>query len=275
MEYVILIPTLFKYYEQIAAQLDAANICSYFYADAFMAHRFWYSYDRVSCMLADELSKASYWGAIYGLMSGDNTFVTKDPSPNYFALREFASAEGEIIVDVGAYVGDTIEEYLKKASGNVKIYAFEPFKSAINKLTERVKRLEREWMLDDNAIEIIPAGVGSETRTLRFSAENPSMLKIDAQGETTIPVYSLDDFFKDKPTFTLLKADIEGGEMDMLIGAKEIIKQYKPKMTICIYHSPQDFARIAEYIHSLVPEYRFNVRSHYSNYKDTVLYCTL
>jgi len=274
-EYIIFIPTLFKYYEQITAQLEATYNSIYFYADAFMAHRFWESYDKVACMLADELSKISYWGAIYGLMSGDNSFVTRDPSPNYFALREFGSTESEIIVDAGAYVGDTIEEYLKKASGKVKIYAFEPFKSVIDKLTERVKRLEKEWMIDDNAIEIISAGVGSETKTLRFSTGNSSMLKPDEHGEITMSIYSLDDFFKDKPAFTLLKADIEGGELDMLIGAQKIIKQHKPKMTICIYHSPQDFARIVEYIHTLVPEYRFYVRSHWSNYQDTILYCTL
>jgi hypothetical protein len=101
------------------------------------------------------------------------------------------------------------------------------------------------------------------------------MLQPDEQGEITLPIYSLDDFFKDRQPFTLLKADIEGGEMDMLKGAQEMIKRYKPKMTICIYHSPQDFARIIEYIHTLVPEYRLYVRSHYSDYKETILYCII
>jgi len=274
-DYIILIPTLYKYYQQISAQLDAVNICSYIYADAFIAHRFWESYDKVACMLADELSKISYWGAIYGLMTGDNTFVTTESSPDYFGIREFASVESEIIVDAGAYVGDTVEEYIKRSGGNVKIYAFEPFKSVFYKLTERVKRLEREWMIADNAIEIISAGVGIETNTIRFSFENSTMLRIDEHGEMTQSVYNLDDFFKDKPAFTLLKADIEGGEMEMLIGAQKMIKQNKPKMSICIYHSPQDFARIAEYIHTLVPEYNFYVRSHCCNYKGTILYVTL
>jgi hypothetical protein len=88
-------------------------------------------------------------------------------------------------------------------------------------------------------------------------------------------LYGLDDFFKDKPPFTLLKADVDGAEQAMLDGASEIIRTHKPQMAISIYHSPLDFAQIAEFVRDLVSEYRLYVRSCRKDYYDTILYCVV
>ena len=274
-EYIILIGTAYKYYKQIAAQLDEAGISLYFNAEAFLTCWKLDRYVEVAAMLEDELSKTSYWGAIYGLITGNNSFITQDTAAQYFGVREFGFGDSEIIVDLGAYVGDSVEEYVKKSLGQViKIYALEPDKKLINKIEKRVSRLVSEWGLRYNAIEIISAGVGAKTETLRFS-ENEWMLTSLSNDEEsiTLPIYSLDDFFKNKIPFTLLKADIEGAEMEMLKGACEMIKKHKPKMAISIYHSSLDFVRIAEFVRSMVPEYRLYVRSHGYDYRDTVLYC--
>ena len=256
-------------------QLETADITSFIHAHAFIVYQMFELYDKISDILADELSKTSYWGAIYSLITGENRFIIPDSRTQYFGLPEFSINENEIIADIGAYVGDTTEEYITRSSDNVKLYAFEPSQEALDKLQKRVSRLEQEWLLRENAIEIIPAGVGVETTTANFSNTNSIMLKIDKYGEIAISIYSLDDFFKDKSPFTLLKADIEGGEMDMLKGAKEIIKRYNPKMAVCIYHSPKDFIQIAEYIHTLVPMYRFYVRCYFDDYQQTILYCVI
>ena len=69
-----------------------------------------------------------------------------------------------------------------------------------------------------------------------------------------------------------LKADIESYELDMLFGAKNLIIKNRPKIAICIYHSPGDMFEIINYLHSLVPEYKFIIRHHSTCLQETVLY---
>jgi FkbM family methyltransferase len=277
-EYIILISSTLENNSQISLQLDSYGISSYFLANAFIVSHLWERYKNVVSLLEDDLSRASYWGAIYSLATENSDFIIRDPAPCYFGLREFSQTDGEVIVDAGAYVGDTVEEYIRRAtSGNIKIYAFEPYHAVLTKLNQRIKRIYQEWFIGDDKIKVISAGVGAETKMHCFSNENPTMLRPDIYGggEYTLQIHSLDDYFKDKLPYTLLKADIEGGEMDMLKGAAKTIQLYKPKMTLCIYHSPHDFAQIAEYVKSLVPEYKLYIRSHYCDYRDTVLYCAV
>ena len=271
-EYAVLIPTMAKYYFQIAEQLKINGISMYMHDLAFCACQLWNRYKRVLYLLEDEQSKLAYLGAIYSMLTFDNTFIQYEKE-HYFALRQFVCGEIDTIVDAGAYVGSTTENYVKCTNAGIKIYAFEPYDKVLTKLNARIERLKREYLLEDDDIVIVPSGVGKETKKVSFSKANPLMLKPDEKGDMELLVYSLDDYFKDKKPFTILKADIEGGELDMLKGASEMIKCHKPKMALSIYHSPEDFAIIAEFIHSLVPEYKMAVRNHYHNYQETVLYC--
>lgn len=89
--------------------------------------------------------------------------------------------------------------------------------------------------------------------------------------ENRIRTVSLDGYFKGKKV-TTIKADIEGKEADMLLGAQKTIKQWKPLLAISIYHKPSDLFRIYEWIDALGQGYRFAVRCHIADGNDTVLY---
>ncbi len=54
-----------------------------------------------------------------------------------------------------------------------------------------------------------------------------------------------------------LKLDIEGAELNTLMGAVETIKKFKPKLAIALYHSAEDFDTIPRFIHSLGLGYKF------------------
>ena len=60
-----------------------------------------------------------------------------------------------------------------------------------------------------------------------------------------------------------------------LEGAQNLIRNYKPKLAICIYHKPEDTIDIPAYIKSLVPEYRLWIRHYSWSPAETVLYAKI
>lgn len=177
--------------------------------------------------------------------------------------------EGETFVDAGVLNLATsyrfAEECDKHGIIDYKIYAFEPDKQSYqNCLKIKEKHLEKR-------INLYNLGLWSSNMSLGFSHQELGASHVtDNEDFDKIDVVSLDGFIKDKITF--IKMDIEGAELEALKGCSDIIKQYKPKLAICVYHKKEDIIEIPRYIKELVPEYKLYLR-HYSNYEtDTVLY---
>lgn len=65
--------------------------------------------------------------------------------------------------------------------------------------------------------------------------------------------------------------DIEGSELDVLYGAKDIILKDKTKLAISIYHKTDTSGELS-FIYSIHPVYKFYVLNHHDTWNDTVLY---
>lgn len=230
-----------------------------------------YFYDERSKEIFDTILYCKYNGAINKLAD----IFEKD---HYFAINNFLSdSKKQIFVDLGAYVGDTVEKFVENCEGIFdKIYAFEPGNNQFIAMNSRVNRLIEEWAINKESIVLEKLGVSNINKEVFFDV-NCDILSnniTDNETDTKIKVVSLDNYFDGNP-ITFLKSDIEGEELNMLKGASETIKKYKPKMAISIYHKPDDFFTIPEFIKSLVPEYKFYLRHHSITYAETVLYCCI
>lgn len=232
--------------------------------------------------LEDDLSKATYANLILARMgkAKQNQELVR-PNRPYFEVPEFTKIKfDEVFVDCGAYVGDTIEQFLTVRLGEVKkVFAFEPSDRTFRALKVRTDRLIAEWGLYDDQIKLVKAGVGEEVyhTKLKTTMKNDYATcaifsekhKCTQMGDVT--VYAIDAYFAKEP-ISFLKADIEGYEWKMIHGAKQVIKRDRPKIAVCIYHSAFDMYRIALKLKELCPEYKFAVRQHYCDIWDTVLY---
>lgn len=56
------------------------------------------------------------------------------------------------------------------------------------------------------------------------------------------------------------KIDIEGAEKQALIGSTMVIRKYKPKLAICLYHKPDDIFEIPETILNIDSSYKFDFK---------------
>lgn len=241
---------------------------------------------KVYDMLEDDRSKEVFSEIIHmGLSKKEQIDEIYYDDNQYFALKQFSfkvfDSSPAIYVDAGAFVGDTAEEIICRRYGSFNnIYCFEPGERTFKALTTRMNRLKQEWAIEDNVIECINAGLGKQTTKLLFAqgaySGMPGSGTYFAEGPDCVemPVYSLDDYLDGKPV-TFIKADIEGSEMDLLLGAEQTIRTCKPLIAICIYHKPSDLYEIPFKIKELVPEYKFAIRHHSYSNSETVLYCYL
>ncbi|MFZ2038540.1 MAG: family 6 glucosyltransferase [Minisyncoccia bacterium] len=147
----------------------------------------------------------------------------------YF-FREIDVNKGDVVIDLGAAPGDFSAVCINK--GASRVYAFEPEENNSSNLSVVSK-------LNENKIEIIRKYCGTET-----NIENNSI--------------SLDDFAKENnlTKIDFIKADIEGAEANAIMGAKNILKKYKPKLSFCTYHSIDDEKNIIKAILDGNPDYK-------------------
>jgi FkbM family methyltransferase len=109
--------------------------------------------------------------------------------------------------------------------------------------------------------------------TLSFSEQSEGGGNLFGRGTNLIEACAIDSVVPDGEMVTFIKMDIEGAEFEALNGAQNTIKRCKPKLAICVYHKPDDYYKLAEYVLSLAPESKLYMR-HYTNCaNETVLYC--
>ncbi len=176
----------------------------------------------------------------------------------------------DIVIDAGAYYGETAFWFLKYIGSDGKVYAFEPSDSNFRSLKENVENNKVK------NIEPIKMGLGrQEGGTFLFNAESSSYL-VDANliNTSKIRITTIDKFVEEHKLKSVgfIKMDIEGSEIDALAGAKETITRYKPKLAISVYHKGDDMIKIPMYLKSIVPDYKFFLRHNKYSWAETVLY---
>lgn len=268
-------------YESMRKQLIGMNIkaeniysCSALYFSIFQEKIKGMIYD-----LEDEKSIESLLAFLEARMEGrliDEKII--DYNRQYFSLYQFSVInKNEVYVDAGAFVGDTLEKFLFEKFGTFEsYYAFEPFETNYNALIQRVRRLENEWGIKDRIV-CENFALDKEKKYVRVS---DSLMPVGALIEeieenskiqNTIQTISIDEYFSGRRV-TTIKADIEGKEEDMLLGAEKTMKQWKPNMAISIYHKPSDVFNILNLIKAMNKEYKFSIRCYIADGNDTILY---
>jgi FkbM family methyltransferase len=175
----------------------------------------------------------------------------------------------EIFVDAGSYTGDTITAFINEVKGIFnKIYAFEPDPRNFYELNKIVQKLAYK-----NKIEIMPYGLYDSNTYFSFDSEKKGSSCISLEGRSKVKLVKLDDIINEEVTF--IKMDIEGAEINALIGARKIIEKFKPKLAVCLYHKPNDLWEIPLFIKSIVPEYKIYIRHYSMDIGETVCYAVV
>lgn len=225
---------------------------------------------RITEFFYDEESKKTFNKIVNFRQTGKKSdYISHGRQTQYFINDFFTYGKNEILIDCGAYDGDTIEKFLKLPNMEYEqIIVFEPS-------VENFKLIEKKF--NNQKIILINAGVYSKDCELYLlEYQDGSIISETSAGtenEIRVMVKAIDNLQILKKV-TFIKMDIEGAEMEALKGARNTILRDKPRLAISIYHSDEDMLRIAEWIHATVPEYKLYCRHHsiYPFAFETVLY---
>ena len=171
--------------------------------------------------LDDYLSKRTLTAILLNWAILDLNYLQKVKSifPDYWEPDLFPTNEDDVLVDVGAYTGDSIAQYVQMyGKGYKRIYAYEVSSESCAAIHNTVKSMG----LHD--VVVCNKGAGSEPGELFLnpSAADASANQLSAE-ETSgqrVQVVPLDDDLPEPITF--LKMDIEGAEWDTLLGCQRI-----------------------------------------------------
>lgn len=216
--------------------------------------------------LFDEESKRIFAGCVNFMFGGElETLKSITTDKDEIFNSVFAMNSNESYLDLGAYRGDTVEEFLNYCGGEYEsITALEPDRRTFKKLSDYLEGVP-------NSVGIQKA-IYSESKTVNFSSKAGRQSTISNKGEE-IETTTIDEICKDKRV-TYIKMDVEGAENDALDGAKTTLKVQKPKLNIALYHRSPDIFEIPLKISEINPSYKFHIRRHpYIPCWDMNLYC--
>lgn len=225
-------------------------------------------------LLEDKLSKEVFLGLVkYVFTQRPEIFEEITLSEEqYFLTDIFDFSIDECIIDGGAFTGDTLQKYYELSDGRFKeIYCFEPDDDNFYKLSENVNKIIKT----SGDIKIYNLGLFNKAGKVYFSNSHNSAACIVDEANYHIQVTSIDEVIKTNKV-TMIKLDVEGAEVETIMGAKNTIMKQKPKLAICNYHLSSDLWEIPLVIRDLVPQYKIYLRHHNSKcWYESVVYAKL
>jgi len=215
--------------------------------------RFKFVYDRLS----DEWSKEAYINLILGKLTGQIKFLRNAETPVSEAYENIIKPDcGAHYVDIGAYNGDTIREFLSYSGGYSKISAFEPDAKNFKKLlsyacdagidTENFHNIAA-WSEPDTLTFYSRSGRNSAGST---SHKNVKSIKVLAD--------AVDNYIDCKVDF--INIDAEGSDREVIFGLRNTIKTFAPTISCAIYHRNEDFFDIPFLLYNFYGDCEMYVR---------------
>jgi FkbM family methyltransferase len=166
---------------------------------------------------------------------------------------ESLGIEGRVVVDVGAYVGDSAIYFALK--GAKRVIAIEPHPSAFAEMLDNIK-------LNNMESVIMPVNAGLASKPGKVCVENVDVSNTyniyhrPGDCPNTVPAVTLSDLmdkFGIDPNDAVLKMDCEGCEFDVILNDYEHVRLFRE--LILEYHS-----NVNKLLKVLSRDYECNVR---------------
>jgi FkbM family methyltransferase len=182
---------------------------------------------------------------------------------------------GDFVIDGGAFVGDTALVFSNSVGEEGKVFCFDPVEDNIKICKKNIEQFPIK------NVTLYPYGLSNiscEAAPISLGVYDPSFSDIKKGHEKNnikIPLKKLDDLTDsgEIQKVDFIKLDVEGAELQTLIGAEKTINKFKPKMAVSLYHNPNDIFEIVNFVSTKFPFYKLFIDHYTIHIEETVLYC--
>lgn len=140
--------------------------------------------------------------------------------PQYKYLRRFDIKPGDVVIDLGANIGDVSEYFLCKKA---HVYAYEPNPHAFQALKARISNYNNAHLIEaavSDCEEISKLFLHNDHKKSEIGFSQASSLKSEKSNLSSdyveVGTVDIKTVLKNHPRIRLLKIDIEGGEYDIM-----------------------------------------------------------
>ena len=223
-------------------------------------------------LLSDARSQAEFAAQIHWRRSLDYDCLPEPDPPveMYYPADLVPLNEHEVLVDCGAFDGDSIRLFLNRTAGRFRyIYALEPDAKNRRALHTYLSSLPN---IAAQNICVLPFGLSDRDEVVSFDSTGTigSRVVPDSRLES-IECRRLDNILQGPPP-TFIKMDIEGAEPKAILGASTTIRAARPILAVCAYHKCEHLWTLPALIKAVLPEYLIFLRRYAEECWETVYY---
>ena len=205
----------------------------------------------------------------YALAAMYVSFVLKQYE--YKADNDFCGvSETDIVIDGGACYGDTALYFASQLTSG-KVFSFEMSDENLRVFEDNIQQNPTL----SSRISIQKYALWKESMNdLMILGDGPGARVGELSGGIQVKTLSIDDLVdrENLSRVDFIKMDIEGAEMEALLGGEKSIRKFRPKMAITLYHKDSHFWEIPLLLNEYLPDSKFFFDHFYMNEWESVLY---
>ena len=209
---------------------------------------------KVYSLLSDSRSREVFENLLCFKITGKLCYLRRsfcDRDDTFESILKLSADEAYL--DLGAYNGDTVIDFVKRTNASFRaLYAFEPDMRNFRKLVKNTCGIDN--------IELENSAAWSEDTVIRLSGASGRMSAVGNAGRLA-SARSVDSFLHGRDV-TYIKYDVEGADRQAILGSRETIQKFSPKICTAVYHRPYDMIDIPLLLERICKGYSYYLRQY-------------
>ena len=170
-----------------------------------------------------------------------------------FLSPRFHIGTADVVIDCGAAEG--LFTWFAAQRG-AQVHAFEPDAGFVASMWKS--------FADSPQVSINHCALGHRSGQAYLSEDEIFSRLTAADCGTPVELRTLDDAMGEAKV-TFLKADVEGYEFRVLLGAEAVIRRHQPRIAVTVYHPQNNVAEITDFLRECHPSYQFATKGIFDN----------